>query len=228
MPEPQKRQIACKVRVSDLTEGDYIKEEGWNPNYIFTKKGEKISRVNLIAAVISINNEGSYNSAVVDDGTGSISLRSFEENQQIKSLDVGDVVLVVGRPREYGSEKYIMPEIIKKIENKKWIDVRKLELDIEENKKKELKEDIKEKQDTKKEKEYAVEEIDENTKSENNMGKDHETVYNKVKELDKGDGADIDEIIKKSKLSNAEEIIKKFMMEGEMFEIRPGKIKILE
>jgi RPA family protein len=226
MPEPQKRQIACKVRVSDLTEGEYIKEEGWNPNYISTKKGEKISRVNIIAAVISINNEGNYTSVIIDDGSGNISLRSFEENQQIKNLEVGDIVLVVGRPREYGSEKYIMPEIIKKIENKKWIDVRKLELDIDEINKKDLKDNIKHKQDTKQEKEYLVEEIDE--KSKISMGKDHENVYNKVKELDKGEGADIDEVIKKSKVKNAEEIIKKFMMEGEIFEIRPGKIKILE
>ncbi|MDD5086995.1 MAG: OB-fold nucleic acid binding domain-containing protein [Candidatus Nanoarchaeia archaeon] len=228
MPEPQKRQVACKARISELIRGEYVKEQGWNPNYISTEDGRQISRINLIAAVISLNDDGNQQSVVVDDGSANIQLRTFEKNEMLSLLDVGDIVLVIGRPREYGSEKYIMPEIIKKIENKKWIDVRKLELDIEENKKRGLKSNIKEKQDIKKEKEYSIEEIDEKPEIKINMGKDHETIYDKVKELDNGDGADIDEIIKKSKVSNAEEIIKKFMMEGEMFEIRPGKIKILE
>jgi len=28
MPEPQKRQIACKARIADLVNGKYVKEEG--------------------------------------------------------------------------------------------------------------------------------------------------------------------------------------------------------
>ena len=46
MPEPQKRQIACKAKIADLINGEYIKEEGWTPNYIITKQGKHISRIN--------------------------------------------------------------------------------------------------------------------------------------------------------------------------------------
>jgi len=218
MPEPQKRQIACKARIADLINGKYVKEEGWTPNYIITKQGKHISRINLIGTVISKTEEGpEYQSFVVDDGSGTISLRSFEKNDNVKNIEIGDVVLLIGRPREYGSEKYIVPEIIKKINNKKWIDVRKIELGIE---------NLKTKKDELGKEEVVVEKIDDSTKEK--TASNPQIVYEAVKELDSGQGVDIDKVIKKTGIRDAEEIIKKFLREGEMFEIRPGKIKILE
>jgi len=221
MPEPQKRQIACKVRISDLTNGKYVKEEGWTPNYIITKQGKHISRINLIGIAISKNeNEQNYQSLTIDDGSGNISLRSFEKNETINNTEVGDVIIVIGRPREYGSEKYIVPEIIKKIDNKKWIDVRKIELDIKDLKIAEL---------PAKEEKVIVENIDSGPKEQTkNIINNSKLIYETVKKLDSGQGVDIDDIIKKTGIKDAEEIIKKFLREGEMFEISPGRIKILE
>ena len=222
MPEPQKRQIACKARIADLINGKYVKEEGWTPNYIITKQGKHISRINLIGTVISKTEEGlNYQSIVVDDGSGTISVRSFEENDIIKSIEIGDVILLIGRPREYGSEKYIVPETIKKIDNKKWINIRKVELDIE---------NLKTKKDKPvKEEEVVVEKIsDESEEKTQKPSSNPQIVYKTVKELDLGQGVDIDKVIKKTGIKDTEEIIKKFLREGEMFEISPGKIKILE
>lgn len=221
MPEPQKRQIACKVRISDLTNGKYVKEGGWTPNYIVTKQGRHISRINLIGTVISKGNDGQgYQSLIIDDGSGNISLRTFEKSEAINSREIGDIIVIIGRPREYGSEKYIVPEIIKKIDNKKWINVRKVELEIENLKTAEL---------PAKEEKVIVENIndrpEERTKKTTNNSK---IVYKTVKELDSGQGVDIDDIIKKTGIKDVEGIIKKFLTEGEMFEISPGKIKILE
>jgi len=221
MPEPQKRQIACKARIADLINGKYVKEEGWTPNYIITKQGKHISRINLIGTVISKTEEGpEYQSFVVDDGSGTISLRSFEKNDSVKNIKIGDVVLLIGRPREYGSEKYIVPEIMKKIENKKWIDVRKIELSIE---------NLKTKKDEPEREEVVVEKINDSIEEKaEKPASNPQIVYEAVKELDSDQGVDIDKIIKKTGIKETEEIIKKFLREGEMFEIRPGKIKILE
>jgi len=221
MPEPQKRQIACKVRVADLINGRYVKEEGWTPNYIITKQGRHISRINLIGTVISKGDDGQgYQSLIIDDGSGSISLRSFEKNETINNAEIGDVIIVIGRPREYGSEKYIVPEIIKKINNNKWINVRKIEIEIEYANK--VPGSIKEEP-------VVVENIsDSNEEKTEKPASSHQVIYETVKELDSGQGVDIDDIIKKTGIKDAEEIIKKFLREGEMFEIRPGRIKILE
>ena len=222
MPEPQKRQIACKARIADLVNGKYVQEEGWTPNYIITKEGRHISRINLIGTVISKTEEGlNYQALVVDDGSGTISLRSFEKNDIINNIEIGDVILLIGRPREYGSEKYIVPEIIKKINNKKWIDVRRIELDIE---------NLKTKKDKpSKQEEVVVEKISEsNEEKTQKPSSNPQIVYETVRNLDSGQGVDIDEVIKKTGIKEADEIIKKFLREGEMFEIKPGRIKILE
>ena len=52
-----------------------------------------------------------------------------------------------------------------------------------------------------------------------------ERIFKLVSELDKGDGADIDDIIRMAKAGNAEDIIQEFILRGEIFEIKPGKLK---
>ena len=48
----QKRQVAEKIRIKDILGGRYIQEEGWTPNYVETDNGKKVSRVNIIGAVV--------------------------------------------------------------------------------------------------------------------------------------------------------------------------------
>ncbi len=74
MEESQKRQVAFKVRIKDIIDGKYIVEEGWQPNYIITCSGEKISRVNIIGTIVLKSDEENlnYKSVVLDDGTGKI------------------------------------------------------------------------------------------------------------------------------------------------------------
>ena len=93
-----------------------------------TDFGLKVSRVNIIAAMIYKSEDFNYSSAVIDDGTGRIQLRSFENNAYFSKIDVGDIVLIIGKIREFNNEKYIVPEILKRINNAKWVDVRRLEL----------------------------------------------------------------------------------------------------
>ncbi|MBS3113122.1 hypothetical protein J4418_03500 [Candidatus Woesearchaeota archaeon] len=72
----KQRQIAYKISLSDIHTNDFIKQEGWEPNYIMCGD-KKISRVNLIGTVISpINSEQNY--LVIDDGKSNIVLRQFE------------------------------------------------------------------------------------------------------------------------------------------------------
>ena len=128
--ESAKRQIAYKVTIADINEGRYVKEEGWDPNYIVISDGRKVSRANLLGIVVLKSNEADYVVLDIDDGSGKISLRSFGSDLAMNNFEVGDIVLVVGRPREFNEQKYIAPEIIKKLDNIKWIELRKLELQI--------------------------------------------------------------------------------------------------
>jgi len=216
MPENkpnQKRQVAQKLRIKELINGKYIKEEGWQPNYIITDDGKQISRVNLIGTVVSIpvGQDMNYQSIVLDDGTGRISIRSFDQNKIFENIKIGDVVLLIGRPREYGKEVYLLPEILKKIQDKGWIKVRALEL---QNKKEPY---IKDKEEVFEEaKEDVIEDIQESTA---------DKIIRIIKEKDIGDGVDFEEVLNQI---NDEKIINDLLKKGELFEIRPGILKVLE
>ncbi len=213
MPEAQKRQTAFIVRISDILSGSYIKEEGWQPNYI--KLGDKrVSRVNIIATVISKPEEEPFKTMVVDDGAR-ISVRSFEENDLFKSIEIGDIILIIGRPREYSEQKYIMPEIIRKVDEK-WAEVRKLQLHM-------LWPEPAYNQEEEKEHEEIVKPQEENI-----MDPNMQHIFGIIKELDAGDGADFEAVVSKADVLNPERTIKTLLEQGEIFELRPGKLKVLE
>jgi RPA family protein len=209
----QKRQIAYKVCVKDILNGRYVKEEGWQPNYI-EANGNKISRVNLIGTIVLKNDD---ESAVLDDGGGKIPLRVFEDKGFFKNLDVGDVILLIGRPREFGSEKYIMPEIVKKIDDAGWVKVRKLELGLGRNFASEKEEAIDNRD--------AVESVEEVVDGGESLS---DKVFKVVKEFDKGDGARVEDVLEGIKEEGVEEAINKLLEGGEIFEVAPGKLKVLE
>ena len=128
-PPSQERSIAVKAKIKDILEGQYFVEEGWTPNYLLTKNNKKISRVNILAIVLNKENNGSLTSFQLDDGTGKITARSFEEIPAINDLNIGTSVLIIGRIREYNQEKYLSPEIIKEVD-KLWLKHRSLELNL--------------------------------------------------------------------------------------------------
>jgi len=225
MEKSQKRQVSYKVKINDILKGEYIKEEGeWVPNYI--KIGnDKVSRVNIMAVIVSKENleNTNYQILLIDDGSGKISIRSFEEGTNFDNLNIGDFVTVIGRPREYFNEKYIVSEILKKVEDSSWIEVRKLEL----NKNNEIKEQEQPPSSKPEIKSEPTnnEEVIEEVQEEDDINK---KIFDLIKEIDVGEGADTQEVITKSKVEKAEGIITKLLEQGEVFEIKPGKLKILE
>ena len=208
MPESQKfqRQIAYKLRIAEILDGQFAKDD-ISAGYLILNN-INVSRINLICTLVYKQEQtGSYSSAVVDDGTGRISLRSFDTNTFSK-VDVGDVILVVGRTREFNDEKYVIPEIIKKLESIEWLNLRKLEL-----------------------RNFKITKPEENKKIEDAEEQSSaivDEVYSLIKKLDDGEGVAIEEVIKSSSNSKAEQIITRLLENGDIFEIKPGKLKILE
>ncbi len=203
----QKRQVAYKVWISDILNSNFMKDET-SAGYIKINE-VVVSRVNLIATVVyKADQEQNLSSVMIDDGTGKILLKSFENFTAFSKIDGGDMVLAVGRIREFSNEKYIMPEILKKLNDIGWMAVRKLE----------LKDHILAEQ-----KEEKIDGTDKNLSANAS-----EQIYTLIKKFDTADGADIDEIIKNSDLNDAESIINRLLENGDIFEIKPGRVKVLE
>ncbi|MFC1801669.1 hypothetical protein ACFLZB_04365 [Nanoarchaeota archaeon] len=205
MEVSQKRQVAYKIKIRDILDSQYFQEEGWKPNYLLTKDNQKISRVNILAIVISKTLDAQKN-ILIDDGSGKITLRIFEPLKN--EPEIGDPILVIGRPREFNQEKFIVPETVKKIKNPRWIEVRKKELNFIPSQPTTPKEDAPPIQDS--------------------SDLPLENLFSLIKKLDQGSGADIEEILKQSNLDQTEELIEQLLKEGEIFEIQPGRIKILK
>jgi hypothetical protein len=187
-----------------------------------------VSRVNLMAAIVT--KEG--NTIIIDDGTGSIDLKIFENPEKTDGISIGDIILIIGRPREYAGKRYVAPEIIRKITDKKWIEHRRKELEkepienIELPSKKNPPKQNHEENNEEETSEYIPERLEEpDEEPKTNYAA---IIIKTIKELDSGSGADIDKVIKMSKLDDAEKYIETLLNEGEIFELRAGKIKVLE
>lgn len=201
----QKRQTAYKTRVKDILYSRYVKTSGMEPNYLEVGS-KRISRVNILGVIVEKSDMGNYKALVIDDGSGRISARAFDGNMQLDNIRIGDAVIVIGRPREFSSEKYVIIEAIKKTDPA-WGRVRGLELQ-------------KNNDDSKKgkvilDKEEKVELSPKNK------------IILAIKELDEGDGVLIESVLSKN-VDGAEKIIDTLLKEGDIFEVKPGKLKVLE
>ncbi len=115
------RQTAYKCWLSNLNNGNFV--QGINTPENFTSAhvecgGKKISRVNIIATVVDTfkSEDGNYYSFTIDEGTSTIRLKAFnEDTKKLLNINKGDMILTIGRIREYQGEIYISPETIKKI-----------------------------------------------------------------------------------------------------------------
>jgi len=201
----QKRQIAYKIRIKDIINSRYVKTEGFNPNYLEINRKE-VSRINIIVVVVQKSEINNYKTLTIDDGTGKISARVFENNLFLDNVDIGNVVLIIGRPREFSSEKYILIEIIKKIDPM-WAKVRKLELE------KNIRKNHYSNKDS-----FEEETIDEIPKNK---------ILKLIKNMDKGEGVPVEDITLKD-VKDIDKIMDVLLKEGDVFEIKPGKLKVLE
>jgi len=173
----EQRQPALHAWITELLSGSFVQQDD-APSAVQVN-GATISRVRLYGTVVSVNE------LVVDDGTGSLLVRTFDTSFKV---NVGDPVLVIGIPRTYDGQPYLLGEIVKKVDMQ-WLVLR--------------------------EKQYPRQT---NQKSQ---------VIDIVRSLDAGNGADYNEVT--SKLGkNGEELIVHLLAVGELFETRPGKLKVLE
>jgi len=219
----QKRSIAYKLGIDELIKGKFVREDGWQPSYIITENGDKVSRINLIGIAVSKSeeNEANYQTILIEDGGGKIPLKMFGNNIPINNIGVGSIINLIGRIREFNKETYISPEIIKKIENPVWVEVRKLELKKKKmrnnNKNEDAPKDMYGSENACNEK-YGIREKILSSKK----------IFELIRMLDKGDGVEMMDILKNYKENDVEKVITNLLKEGEIFEFKKGKLKILE
>lgn len=228
-----RRHVAYKIRIDDINKGKYVKNEGSEPNYIFTKHGNKVSRINVIGIIVTINQEPTVNLSI-EDASGRINVFSFDDTIDLSSFDIGDMVMLIGRPREYNNQKYVVPEIVRKLDNPSWAQLRKLELEKIYSNMPEKEAEVEEKKESitlPEEDILSVDELEVADESEPKSREEKmdlfEKVYGIIKNNDTGKGVTYEEVIEECG-SDSEKAIETLLKRGEVFEIAAGRLKVLE
>ncbi len=214
----QKRQTAYKLWINDIVNGKIEKQEGeFGINY-FSFKENNVSRVNLMAVVVAKNEneDKSFISITLDDGSNTIRVKTWKEDVRfLDPLEIGSIVNVIGKVKNYNDENYIVPEIVKKVDPNLYL-IRKYEL---------LKIYGKPTEKVNQVFEEKIEEI----KIENVSSSGRSKIISIIEKLSNENGADINNVLSESKLKRDEfyNILNDLVKEGEVFMPKSDKIKLI-
>jgi len=215
------RSTAYRIRIADIVNTQLIKQEGFNPSYIELGQNQ-VSRVNLISTVVGkyTSDDENYSALTLDDGTETIRVKGFgPEVLKLKNVNVGQIIRLVGKIKEYNDEKYLTCEVASTLDPN-WIIVNELELGKPVP--------IEKKVPVEKPSENSVEQpITADSGGEENL---NIKILNLIKSEDKGDGAMMEIILSKSGLSDeaAKDVLFALLKSGEIFEPKKGLLKILD
>jgi len=126
------RSTAYKLKIEDLVRGQYVRSpEGTEPSYLLTPWNQHIPRARVLGTIVDkfVRDDQGYATLRLDDGSETISLRAWREGvPELARFEVGDLIDVAGRVREFEGEVYLVPEFIFRVEDPNWELVRELEI----------------------------------------------------------------------------------------------------
>ena len=246
MPQ-QKRQTAKLATAEELNSGKYFQKEGFTPNYLLVPNGRRFSRARMVATVVDsfTNDDETYGSLTLDDGTDTIQIKFFNDLSLIEDFETGDIVEAVGKVREYQGEIYMNAEVLKGREVKEEL-LHELKHRKTQEEWNQIKETVKQLKESGKDQEEIEKEMagklneDEVDSLLQSFGEKFETsgeerenlerdIIDAVEEIDNEEGADYSEIAEEvdAPEDQLEDTINSLLSEGTFYEPQPGKIKKL-
>lgn len=189
------------------------------PNYIEIEN-KKISRINTIAIITQKHQKDNFASITLDDGSAQIRAKAWNDDIKIMNdIKIGDIVLVIGKLKEYNDELYISPEIIKQQSYHSLL-LRQLSLFKEQGKPLKM-----------------IEQESPDFLNQDNFQLKEEKIYSEsrrqkilgiIASIDTEIGASINQVIASSGFDEQEasNIINELLQEGEIFKISNDRIKI--
>lgn len=200
---PDQRPTAVKAIIDDVINADYVTQEPPRPNHLVLY-GQRVKRLQLIGVLV----QKSSHDFVIDDGTNRITAKRFNQRINLDDTKPGEPVLVIAQPREHEQTVFLGAEAVSPVDDKAWITTHHDIVNATHDRDATL--DTTTKADT--------------TEDTTNHSAD---ILDTINDLDDGDGATTEDVIEASSLDDAETYIERLINEGEIFEIRPGKLKVL-
>lgn len=244
----EKRRITTvKAKIEPILSGRFVKQEGFEPNYVLTPLGQRLSRVRVLATVVDkfLSETGKFAAITIDDGASTIRVKVFNAISMFENINTGDIADIIGRVKEYNEEIYIMPEIITTVdmgfEMLRELEIKEQAMLVEKKKEiiltyKNQTADMAELTRVAKERfginEEEVEALLRQNLKEERPGKkqdNKEFVLGLIAKLDTGAGCDYTDLIEASQLpeESIDSVVNELLSGGSCFEPKPGKIKKL-
>jgi RPA family protein len=112
----KERLTAIRASIADIMDGEYGEDDG--PRVI-SPQGVELRRVLLVGTIVDqVASTNNYASITLDDGTATIRAKSWgAEAEMLQKVSPNILALVVGKVREYDDEVYIVPEIVREIDD---------------------------------------------------------------------------------------------------------------
>ncbi len=219
MERTTQRQVAIKATIQELLASQPESDEQGTVSLVSPEK-KKYSRVQVMGILVHKETQGTVKNFLIDDGTGTFLLRSFESPLGT-DFTVGKTLLAIGKVRFFNQEKYLSPEIVKEV-SPAWMKVHLRKLRGEEKKE--------EKEDHVVVHSPSLEiplQVSEAPKQEEEKELPAQKMTLLIQRLDTGNGAVIEEVLGQAVLPHTEELLQKMLERGEIFEISPGRVKVL-
>jgi RPA family protein len=234
-----KRRVAArKLRICDLVSGRYVPpdREELRPAQVITQFGQVASRVNLMGTVIDKFVREDYATLTLDDGSEAIRVKAFREGVgMLRGVELGDLVVVIGKVREFGDELYVNAELVRKVEDPNAECLRRLEMLEELVKRKGVVDELKRLSE-----QMSREELMEIAQQRWKLSEDvlnfllglpkadyKPQILKLIESLDEGDGVEISRIFELVKLPEklVEQAINELLASGEVYEPLPGRLR---
>lgn len=236
------RQNAKSVRARDISSARFYQgdRETMRPNFVVTGFGESVARAKVVGTIVEkfLSEDGRFASITIDDGTDAIRARVFStDSRLIEDVDVGNLVVVVGKMKNYNDENYIAPDFVRRLEDPNQELLFRLEVLDNLFEKKKVADDVRSMRDQMSEdelREYAAEKYGLESDAlqailQSEVTKiDHKPlILDVIKKLDQGEGVEIGKILESSRLdeSMAEGAINDLLSSGEIYEPTAGRLK---
>lgn len=238
---------SIKSRIVDIVNGKYFaaEKDKMKAAFVITSFGQKISRVNLIATVIDkfIAEDGNYCSLTLDDGTSLIKAKTFkDEVKLLKDFELGDMVLLIGKLREYNGEVYVGAEATRKVLDANFEVLRRFEILQELKKRKVIAEELRNMANQVSEEElkeyakgkYGIEgealQFIRETSVVEKIEDYKPNILEVISSLDDGSGVEINKIFEVANLpeSIVENTLNELLANGSLYEPTVGILKIIK
>jgi hypothetical protein len=116
---------AVRAAVVDIVKGTYGEDNG---PHVVSPYGVELRRVALVGLIIDQYSGEGFASITIDDGTETIRAKAWGgEATSLDKVQTNILALIVGKIREYEGELYVVPEIVRELDDPNYLTVHKME-----------------------------------------------------------------------------------------------------